>query len=711
MKVIKRNLSQYLNRLSIVSLLIITPFLSALGQKDSTGAPMFLNVNEINLELKKLNGEGQFTNQYSWMLTGSNASQTETWYFPQDEWHSQMLFQIYNPLCPDDDGIIDEDSVKYIIPPEDGSAFRSVGVNVYSWERRRYRPPEVVVDDVPLFRAYRGTVDPDLPANMVASWEDILRNHGMRVRVNVYAYTNPNHNNYIIWQTTYKFTGETRPPIQNPGPEHFFPDQTVNMWFPIAWSFGPTKAGEREVQGSFSFESTDDLDSWFERPTELTDMTRDNLKIAYYWDTKTSAISNYPNGSNDDSGDPDRGTGHLLSPQIPGYALLHASTSGFDPANDDLSQPFSMPHATIMGDFWGRRDVGRRDTYIGTDNRGKFPKDAITEGFNSSPEYGNMRFLTVGPYEFTLNKAAAQYDSISVVYAIGVGSISWEKADSVGKAWFEGEITDQEKNEYILTGKDSLFQTMDRAMWAWSRDFDIPDPPPSPDLTVTSDADQVLLEWSYPSEDHFKDPDTQVDDWYAWRVYRKKGAAFVNSPADDYSGETWEMIYETTDKSETEYTDTDITRGVSYYYAVTAVDDGSQNTTGLNPGEKLESSRHANRTIEPAIPFKAGLASTDKVRIVPNPATVAAGALAFPGAPENILFANLPYKCQLHVFTETGDKIMQITHRGTDQEIWNQRTDANQYVTSGLYILAVTNAKTETGKSLPDQFVKFTLTR
>ena len=711
MKNTKTRLLHYLAQLEILGLLLLFPVLSAFGQRDTTGAPLFINVNDINLELKKLNGEDQFTNQYSWMLTGDNPEQTETWYFPQDEWHSQMLFQIYNPLCPDDDGITDEDSIHYVIPPEDGGAFRSVGTNVYSWERRRYRPPEVVVDGVPLFRAYRGTVNPDLPADLVATWEDILRNHGMRVRTNVYAYSNPNHDNYIIWQTTYKFTGETRPPVQNPGPEYFFPDQTVNMWFPMAWSFGPTKAGERAATGSYAFESTDDLDSWFDFTPQLTDLPRDNLKIAYYWDYKSGDITPYPNGSKDDSGDPDRGTGHLLSPQIPGYALLHASRQSFNPADDDLTQPFSMPHATIMGDFWGRRDAGRRDTYIGMDSRGKFPKDAITEGFNSSPEYGNMRFLTVGPYEFQLNKSATQYDSVSMVYAIGVGSISWEKADSVGKAWFAGDITNAEKNDYILTGKDSLAQTMDRAMWAWSRNFDIPDPPPSPDLEVTSDADRVLLEWEYPDAGYFLDPDTDVDDWDAWRVYRKKGAVLVNSPADDYSGETWEVIHETTDRNKTEFMDTTVTRGVSYYYAVTAVDDGSQNTDGLFPGQQLESSRHANRTIEPAIPFKAGLPRTDQVRVVPNPATVAAGALAFPGAPENILFANLPYKCQLHIFTETGDEILKISHRGTDQEIWNQRTDANQYVTSGLYILAVTEAETEIGKSLPDQFVKFTLIR
>ncbi|RKY60226.1 MAG: hypothetical protein DRP96_05945, partial [Candidatus Neomarinimicrobiota bacterium] len=211
--------------------------------------------------------------------------------------------------------------------------------------------------------------------------------------------------------------------------------------------------------------------------------------------------------------------------------------------------------------------------------------------------------------------------------------------------------------------------------------------------------------------DYFKDPDTGVDDWYAWRVYRKKGAAYVNDPLDDYSGDVFELIYETTDRTTTTYLDTNVNRGVSYYYAVTAVDDGTQNTDGLFPGQKLESSRFVNRTGLPAIPFKGGLNVSDKVRIVPNPATIDGGGLNFPGRPDVILFARLPYKCTLKIFTETGDLVTVIEHFGTDQEEWNQRNDANQYVSSGLYILAVTNAVDEDGNSLAEQFEKFVIVR
>jgi len=700
----------YFRRLIIVLAIGILLPVFSFGQKKYSGSPMFVNVNAIKLDLKKVNGEGQFTTQYSWMLTGDNRDQTEIWYYPQDEWHSQMLYQIFNPVCPDDSGFVNNFGEHKIIP----TPFTSPGKNDWSWEIRRYRPPDVVIDGVPQTQEYTWKVDPNLKSDIVAVWEDILSYWGIRTHVEVYAFSNPNHDNYIIWKATYKFTGETKRPIENPDSSDFFPDQTIRLWWPLSFSFGPSKGGEYATRGFFPYEGVDDLDSWFSKESKLVaGKVRNSLKVAYYWDYKSTSAEVYKNGSYDDSGDPNRVNGHILSPQIPGFALLHASKNSFNTEDDDPTQPYSMPHGEIAADLWGRRDFGLRDTYIGDDERGRFPLDGVTEGTIKENEYqyGPMRFITIGPYELTKNSDQGIIDSICAVYAVGVGSISWEAADEVGKAWFNGEITDAEKDSLILTGKDSLFQVLDRANWVWNRGLDVPDPPPPPDIEVTSEADQIRISWSYPNSSYFLDPDYNEDDWYSWRVYRKKGAAYVNSPLDQFSGERWNLIYETFDKSETTYLDTNVTRGVSYYYAVTAMDDGTLNKDGLFPGQKLESSRYVNRSSLPAISFKAGLNASDRVRVIPNPATINAGGLGFPGEGDQILFTNLPYKCKLKIFTETGDLITTIEHLGTDQETWLQRTDANQYVASGIYILAVSEAKDIEGKRLQDHFVKFVLIR
>lgn len=267
-------------KLPIIATLV---FLATLGwgQKDYNGSPMFLNVNAVQLDMKKLNGEGQFTSQYSWMLTGNNASQTELWYYPQDQWHSQLLYQIYNPIALDDSGAVNQNRKWFIIPPEDQSAFRVPGKNVYSWERRRYRPPDVTVDGIQLNRGYPWEVYPDLPADQVLVWEDILRNFGIRTRVEVYAFSNANHDNYLIWKATHKFTGETKPAIEDPTIDDFFPDQTIRLWWPLSFSFGPSKAGEYAALGGFSYEGEDDLDSWFVSASQLvSNRKRQKLKVA-----------------------------------------------------------------------------------------------------------------------------------------------------------------------------------------------------------------------------------------------------------------------------------------------------------------------------------------------------------------------------------------------------------------------------------------------
>lgn len=697
------------NRIIKTLIFLLLLFGLAAAQKNYNGAPMFMNVNAIDLALKKTNGEGQFSNQYSWMLTGANAQQTELFYYPADRWHSQMLYQIFNPVCFDDSGFTNEKGQHQVIP----SKCINGGKNDYSRERRRVRPPYITVDGIPQTQTYTWELDPDIPSDMIAEWEDIYVNYGMRAHVQMYAYSNQNHDNYFIYRATLKFTGETMRPIEHPDTSKFFPSQTVNMWWPISFSMGPTKSGEYFSANYFRFEGEDDLDSWFAGPRQLPGGSRDSLKVAYYWDYKAPGLAAYDNGSNDDTGDPDRVTGHLHSAQIPGYALIHAAKNSFDPADDDVSQPYAIPHADILNDLWSRSDVGIRDTYIGDDSRGRFPLDPVTEGWMGADasQKGPMRFVTVGPYELALDHDAEVCDSICVVYALGVGSISYEAADSVGGAWLAGTVSDAEKRDYILTGKDSLLKAMDRANWVWHNDMNVPDPPPAPDLTVTSDADRIIIDWSYPSDDYYLDPDTKVDDWYAWRVYRKTGAAAVNDPGDNFSGDRWELIYESTDRNVQQYVDDEVTRGVSYYYAVTSLDDGSQNTFGLFPGQQLESPRYANRSQLPARPFKAGLNTSANVRVVPNPATLNAGGMGFPGDENQIVFAQLPYKCSIMIFTETGDLVDAFEHIGTDQEIWQQRTDNNQFIASGIYILLVRNAEDDLGNKLPDQYEKFVIVR
>ena len=144
----------------------------------------------------------------------------------------------------------------------------------------------------------------------------------------------------------------------------------------------------------------------------------------------------------------------------------------------------------------------------------------------------------------------------------------------------------------------------------------------------------------------------------------------------------------------------------------TAVDNGTQNTTGYMPGQRLESSRFVTMSQLPINSVKAGLNTTKLVRVVPNPASrwKAGGALN-QGNPDKISFFNLPVSCKVSVYTESGELVWSKSHYASADDFWDQKTDSNQYVASGLYILAITEAKDLNGNSLDNEFVKFVIVR
>lgn len=333
------------------------------------------------------------------MLTGSDRQKIEIFYWPADRWQSNMLYQIFS------------------------------GKTDWACETRRYRPPEIVIDGIKINPPYIWNVDASLKSDIKIEFEDVLGQFGLRSHVEVFGFSNPNHADYFIWKATHKFTSE-----------------------------------EMNVTSGYAYEGVDDLDSWFKRKSSFyPSAARDSLYVAYYWDAKGASTPVYSNGSNDDTGDPDRTTGFLHSTQICGYALLHADKSYADRA-DDVSQPYSMPHAGISKDLWGRRDLGLKLTYRGDDSRGRFPLDPITSGLLTAPDYGPMRFITTGPYTLTKNRAAGRADSITFVYAVGVGGIGWQFADSTGRAWLRKDISDSAKNAWVLKGRDSLWATLDSTM-------------------------------------------------------------------------------------------------------------------------------------------------------------------------------------------------------------------------------------------------------
>jgi len=146
------------------------------------------------------------------------------------------------------------------------------------------------------------------------------------------------------------------------------------------------------------------------------------------------------------------------------------------------------------------------------------------------------------------------------------------------------------------------------------------------------------------------------------------------------------------------------------------VNDGSGNTkvpTALK-GKSLESSYYKNRTPLGVRKTKPGAQTVDDIVIVPNPYSISnsTNQMTWPGEPNQIMFMNLPEKCTLKIYTATGDLVNTIEHTRGATEPWiDMRTESNQYPVSGVYILYVVNAKTETNEPLPNKIAKFVIVR
>ncbi|MCB0302950.1 MAG: hypothetical protein KDI38_04145 [Calditrichaeota bacterium] len=589
-------------------------------------------------------------------------------------------------------------------------------------EVRRSEPPEVWVTANGRrqlsSRRFNGTVDPNLPADQMIEVR-YKAYPGFDVLKRTYSYTNPNHDDYVLVTYRYLCTFDW----DEDGEPDTDDTQTMeDVYFIFGYSF-QTAEGTWITYSRWYEEGKDDWASYEAKPSALVPGGRP-VHMSYAWDGDHPEIVEFEAGGGefDDTGDPRFATGSGGSDAMPSAEFVSSAYSGFAalhvdaaPGNtsDWLTQPFSVnANMSIYNvwdsDFpgfttiWDWAASGSKQT---VENQSGWPDDAGAQ----EDEYC---FQAFGPYDFRKG------DSIMIAYAVGANGISRDLAIEKGlewRDWYRGGAStfdDAAKNELLATGKDSIFQTLDRALWTWNRNLDIPDPLPAPDLEVTSGPNRIELAWEDLSATGDWDSGTPDLDYY--RIYRKRGNFLVDTYTElnpDGTHLRWELLAEVP-ASQTSYIDNDVVRGEAYHYAVTAVDDGSQNTNGIRPGQPLESSKYANRTEVAAFAFAPGAETAQKVRIVPNPYVRKAGDFNFTGDDNKILFVNLPPYCTLNIFTVTGDLVKTIDHSsGSADESWDQVTNANQFVASGVYILQVDEAFDLEKKPMKGSIEKFVIIR
>jgi len=167
----------------------------------------------------------------------------------------------------------------------------------------------------------------------------------------------------------------------------------------------------------------------------------------------------------------------------------------------------------------------------------------------------------------------------------------------------------------------------------------------------------------------------------------------------------YEKIYEVYGDT-THYTDRNVERGKPYYYYVTAFDDGTLNTTGVKPGQSLESSPYSNRNFDRggAVPFIGARSDMDSIYVVPNPyhlqglaygGTIQDDYADVPRPEDKLAFVGLPAHAKIHIFTMSGDLVAELEHPNPENpnsvaesadESWYQITSSWQTIKSGVYL-------------------------
>ncbi|KAA3661985.1 MAG: hypothetical protein DWQ10_03440 [Calditrichaeota bacterium] len=625
-----------------------------------------------------------------WLQTGKNLAGRGTWIGVKD-WTDQ--FGVFHPVYVSEGGYANDEANGFTFP-------------ISNKKQVRDRLPNVIVNgtaDVRILdkresstRAFSPTAD----ERIETKW---ATNTGISVRRRSYAFANYNHNSYIVLE--YQFTNDGNVD-GNTSDKELSGQNLKDVYFGFQYYMIP--GGDR------GHPQVDEHDDWAEYYGNQPGDSLRGLLFLYDGDSKVKTY--------DDIGDPDQFTGEFLSPQYPGIGVLHADTD-YDNQIDDPNQPSTIeikPQVRFKSYTKGSTE-GEMYEELSSGNLSQG-----TVGVSPNPYDSDVRqpiaLLSFGPYDLPPG------ESINIVLYEAVGAISKKQAIQAGREWkdgtlsFDGKTGDEAKNALIATGRDSLFMHASRAEFAWQIELkNIPTPPPSPNLTLTSGPGRIELSWV--TGDDPENPHPGDDDFAGYRVYRS------DRPNDNLYTMIWECGGNSGVELTNEYWDFNVERGKNYYYYVTSYDDGSDNTTGLFPGQSLESSPFYNRNSElgatAAVPPATNM---DSVLVVPNPYHLQ--GLAYGGTfqedyletlrPEDQLsFVGLPAKAIIRIFTVNGNLVETIQHPnpqnpnsipGSADETWYQISSSYQTIKSGVYFFYVEGWDRD-GKPLGSTSGKFVIIR
>ncbi len=410
---------------------------------------------------------------------------------------------------------------------------------------------------------------------------------GITMTRKVMAWTHPGHDNYFIYHYTFTNTGNVDTDADI---EQFVTLSDVYFFFQYRYAISrePFSVFSYWVPHSCMWGHNTMLDARGENPA-----SGDPFRALFAWHGRHSQWA----GPGDNIGGPQyNGDGHLGSAQYVGTVVLHADQSSGNPSNDPfqprttqyLGSDVSINYSNSPFDSLQMEDEYAAMTAGHPDIR---HADAVGDGYadiyGGTPG-GYSHGQGFGPYTL------APGDEITIVIAEGASGLSREKCYEIGDTWLNGSApfplpdgsttSDRNtyKNEWVFTGKDSLFQTFNQAIANYDDGLDLPQPPPPPSIfNVISDSAKIILEW---------DDAAETDPTFAgYRIFRS--AEYYNSMYDQIFA-----CGQGTDHPQivNEFHDEDIVRGYGYFYYIISFSDGSTSN-----GKSLSSSLFWTRTTNP----------------------------------------------------------------------------------------------------------------
>ncbi len=568
----------------------------------------------------------------------------------------------------------------------------------------RFDPPTVYADGVvsvggaPLSSS---TTDPTLKCDrMIINTDNTAI--GVTMTRKILAWCQTYNDNYFIYEYTFTNTGQIDGTTAAP-----LAGQTLNgLRIFIQSRYACTYDGSQEIGNptSWGINSMNDARGDGVKP----DPAGQQFRCRYTWQGLFPTFTAYSNIGAPmftpalPADDPADTVGRLAAAQFIGTETLHADKSATD-TTDDPSQPstttyfgsdeklnpptsnnsqFNVPYmaaeyAVMSSGHASPRHADKVQPDGAFDVPTGDPSLGTTGGFTNADGYGPY---TLGPGQ-----------SIHIVCAEGASGLSRTACLSVGHA-FKAAVSSgvpatvaagtKAKNDSVLTGRDSLFQTFRRALANYNSGYNIPQPPlPPKTFTAQSAGDGVNLSWDvYPGDPLLK----------GFQIYR----------ARDRSDGTYSLVA-TVGAAERSYKDTALSRGFDYYYYLLSVGSAvTSDPTGSTPaGALLTSNRLMAQTYDKVNLLRASVETPlSSIRIVPNPFSIASdiATLRF-GATvgDRIAFFNIPGQCRIRIYTEVGELIKEILHtNGSGDEYWNSNTSSGQVVVSGVYIVVFENMKT-----------------